>query len=129
MNSLQIIKSKVSNEGFPVDRDILVKSACSRVQSGKDKVFRCGSLVFTISTDTTIPILHLYSEGAGTSLLKYSRRFMDRVWKETGYRHIVAPILSQKVARLAIRFGWKELKKLPSGHTLYISERPNEFCN
>ena len=123
MTSEEIIKKNIRNNEGPFSGKELRKRAIRRIRTGQDTIFRCGDMVFTVGVDFGVPIVHIYSNGVGTSIFKSCKKFMDRVWKETNFKFLTAPIQSKKVAKLAERFGWKSEFTSSTGTVIYKIER------
>lgn len=114
-----IIKKMAWNEGFDIPQEVIARVALDDCRRGVDVVYQYGDVVFTVGVDSGI--VHLYSLGT-TSLLIATRKFMVEVWK-TGLTELYAPVLDEKLESAAMRFGWRLVGLLPTGHRLYILRR------
>jgi hypothetical protein len=123
MTPLDIITAKVSSEGFPVPRELLIKAVERRFAQGRDLLFVFGPVVFTVTKDKTPPRVHMYSKGAGTGLLSATAKFHSELWKHVHTDVVVAPISNESVAKLALRFGWEPGERNRLGYTLYFLRR------
>lgn len=117
----EIIRQAATNEGFSVDRQMVVDLALEDMRTGVDCVFWYESVVFTVEVESGI--VHMYSLGQKpTALLAAARRFFRDVWS-MGLPRIFAPIINPQIARCALLFGWRPVLDLPTGHTLFMLER------
>ncbi len=123
-----LIRAKVSTEGLPVPRDIVVASVVKRLERGYDSVIDCGALVFTVSNEPRAPWVHVYGGGRPGAVLSAGRDFMRRVWEETKHEFLIAPIKEPTIRRAAERAGWKQIAVRPWGHAIYRIERPKNGC-
>lgn len=108
LQPLDIISRKMNTEGFNVSKSYLVKVATKRIHQNLDYVFRYGRVVFTVSRDWKYPVVHMYALHARTGLLAAVHSFMKDVWQHTLHQHLIAPIKNETVAKIAMRFGWRE---------------------
>jgi len=122
VNAAEIIREKMSNEGYPIPRARLVRQACGRLRLGLDWTFQYDCVLFTVSKDKYE--VHLYALNSGMHLLSAVAKFMSQVWQTVPTDYLIAPILNPRVERLAKRFGWQSIGKLPWGHKLYVIRRP-----
>lgn len=124
--ALEIIQDKVSPEGFNVPQELLATLAVERVLHGDDKVFRYGRVVLTVSRDPEKPSVHLYAKDSGTELLSALARFHEEVWNRVRHQFLIAPIQNDRIAQIALRFGWKHVGWTPSGIRLFRIERSQQ---
>lgn len=120
MNAIEIIRAKVSAEGFPIERRVLQEAATKRVASGQDLVLQYGDTVFTVSIKG---IVHMYSVENGPRVVRALRRFHRDVWWLTPHLLLHAPISNRKLQRIALRFGWKETDARQMGFTWFILKK------
>jgi hypothetical protein len=115
MKAIDIISRKVSAE-----------MALEQIAYGHVRVFEYGPVVFTVNIYDGANTVHLYSDGAGHSILRAGRLFMQEVWQDLPQcTKLMAPIMSDKVKSFALKLGWKSSNLCyVTGHELFIIERP-----
>lgn len=124
MNAVDIIKKKISAEGFDIPRDILFDYVMKDIKRHKMEIFQYRSVVFVVSSQPGYPVVHLFSDSSGHYMWAASRQFMVDVWKRFDHKFLIAPILSSKVKSLASRMGWKSTGEFTAtGHEIFIVER------
>ena len=84
-------------------------------------VFVYGSVVFTVCKD--FPVVHLYADESGHGLFEACRIGLNEVWEATGHQCLFAPILNQRVKKLARRFGWLHHSMDRSGYEIFYIQR------
>lgn len=125
MNPHHIIKKKVSAEGFNIPTDVLFSFLMNDIKNGKMKIFYYHPVVFVVSSQPEYPVVHLFSDDAGHSIMSAGQKFMAEVWDHVPHTELVAPILSRKVKSFARRFGWKSTGKFTvTGHEVFLIKRP-----
>jgi hypothetical protein len=120
MNAEQIVRKMANNEGFPIAQSELAEFLASRLCN--QFVFQYGDVVFTVSKDSHI--VHIYADESGHGLMGAAAKFMSDVWPATGFEFLAAPILNSRLQKCVIRFGWKPMEMLNSGHQMFYVGRP-----
>lgn len=124
MNAIDIIRKKITTEGSNFPRDLVVAYALGQIDEGSVKVFQYGPVVFTVSVMPEYPVVHMYADDAGHSLIRHTRKFMSEVWSAVPHKFLVAPILLDGVKALVRKVGWKSTGRwYDTGHELFIIER------
>lgn len=125
MRPIDVITKKVSTEGFPVSRELLLDYVIRQIETDEVTVFHYHPVVFTVGNMPEYPVVHIYSDDAKHGLFRAAQSFMRDVWTVMSHEYMIAPILSEGVKSLARRSGWRSTNNwYPTGHEVYIIERP-----
>jgi hypothetical protein len=124
MSAIDIIVKKTSSEGIDIPREAVVKYILEKIVAGQVVVFEYGQVVFTVNIDESNPIVHMWGDESGLSILRCTRQFMRDVWRQVPHKYLLAPILNPGVQKLAQRMGWTKIGSYSiTGHQIYKIER------
>jgi hypothetical protein len=126
MTPIDIILSRLDDDGTGVPIDLLAEYILGRIESGQDLVLEISGVVFTVSTEPECPTVHMFSIGVGSSLLPIGRRFMREVWSIIDHPWLIAPVKKRGLVRVMIRkLGWQWSGVVTStGHYILLARRP-----
>jgi len=119
MMAESIIRKMANPEIFPVCQEEFAESILNDLKNCH--VFVYDKIVFTVSRD--LPVMHFYADNSGEVFYSTWNKFIKEVWDAIGFGYMIAPILNERIKKVARRGGWIPYGMDRTGYELFYIQR------